>query len=552
MTLFVRSAALLAAVLVILYGLYQTSSQAGGDWLVVMAVTFVLIAVTFWPNIPQPVPTMERSLIRVATLFFVGFIMISIQLVRIQIVDSAAILAHAGTGTDGTVIANPRERIRESEVARGRILARGGEVIAETTEQPDGTQVRSYPEPAAGDVVGFYSPLLYGTSNLESAYDVYLSGEKGGNLFTEWFDELLHRPQQGYDVTIALDLALQQQADEFLGDQRGAAVLMDATTGTILAMASKPGFDPNQLYVSSGPNAEQQTERARAYWEQLSEPGDSLVFRPTQGLYAPGSIFKTVTLAASLETGLAAPDTVYRDEGALTVDSRVIVEHNRPNPNLVRYTLTEAYGYSLNVVFAQVGLQLGPERLAEYAQRFGFGEVIPFDLPVSPSKVSSSPEFLSNQSGLADTAFGQGQLLVTPLQMAEVAGAVVNDGEMMRPTLLDHISSPTGETLQERDPDSWQRAIEPETARQVREIMIDSVENGYASGASIPGYVVGGKTGTAEAGGERPHAWFIGFAGEDEPRYVVAVVVEHGGEGGSVALPIGRELLQAALQTAQP
>lgn len=551
MNTFIRSAAFIAAVFVVLYGF--TISEGGSQvaWLGLMAVTFVLLTVALWPRISPTLPKMHGAVIRCAFLFFIGFIMVSIQLVRLQVADSAEILAYAGTGQDGTVVADPRARIRATEAVRGRILARDGQVIASTEQQDDGTKRRSYPESSAAYLAGFYSPLLYGTNNLEAAYDDYLTGQNGGNPVYEWLDNVLHRPTQGYDVTLTLDLALQEKADQLLGDEHGAAILMDAKSGEILAMASKPSFDPNQLYANSGSQTEQDVQQASAYWDTLNkQEGSPLLFRPTQGLYAPGSIFKTVTLAAAIDSGVAKPDTVYRDEGAFKVDDRVIVEKNRPNETQVNYTLTESYGYSLNVVFAQIGLQLGPERLADYAKRFGFGEDIPFDMPVAPSKISVSPDFLSNRSSLADTAFGQGQLLVTPLQMAQMAGAIANDGEMMRPYLLDHINDTSGDTLQEGKPRTWQRAISSESAEKVRDVMIESVKNGYASGAQIPGYEVGGKTGTAEVSGQDPHAWFIGFAGEDEPQYVVAVVVEHGGEGSKAALPIGRQLLQMTLQQA--
>lgn len=549
---FVRSSALIAAVFVVLYGFYISQGGSQVVWLGLMAITFVLLTVALWPSIAPSLPKMHRAVIRSAFLFFIGFIMVSIQLVRLQIADSAEILAYAAAGQDGTVVANPRARIQAEESIRGRILARDGQVIASTEQADDGTKLRSYPEPSAAYLAGFYSPLLYGTNNLEAAYDAYLSGENGGNPVSEWLDDVLHRPKHGYDVTLTLDLALQEKANDLLGDQRGAAVLMDAKTGEILAMASNPSFDPNQLYANSGNQSELEIEQASAYWNILTkQEGSPLLFRPTQGLYAPGSIFKTVTLAAAIDSGIAKPDTAYRDEGAFKVDDRVIVEQNRPNENRVNYTLTEAYGYSLNVVFAQVGLQLGGERLADYAKRFGLGEDIPFDLPVAPSQISATPDFLSNRSSLADTAFGQGQLLVTPLQMAELAGAIANDGEMMRPYLLDHISDASGDALQQGKPRTWKRAIKSESAAEVRDIMIESVQNGYAAGAQIPGYVVGGKTGTAEVSGQQPHAWFIGFAGEEQPQYAVAVVVEHGGEGSKVALPIGRQLLQTALQRSQ-
>jgi len=326
--------------------------------------------------------------------------------------------------------------------------------------------------------------------------------------------------------------------------------MMDVKTGAIVAMASTPNFDPNKLYVNDGPQVNQETNTATAYWSQLTSMPDSpLVLRATQGLYIPGSIFKTVTASAAIESGVATPDTVYRDEGALTVESRVIPEENRPDPNRVDYSLTDAYGWSLNVVFAQVGLQLGPQRLADYAQRFGIGSDIPFDLPVAISELDTDPSFLSSQAALAVTAFGQGELQTTPLQMALVAEAVANGGKMMQPYLVKRISDDTGRTLSTDSSSVWKTPINADTATKMQALMVNSVQNGYASAAQIPGYVVGGKTGTAEVGGDKqPNAWFIGYAGKTDPEYVVAVVVENGGEGSKVALPIGHQLLQTAVQ----
>lgn len=547
MSLFLRTVAFLAAVLVVIYGLYGTRDRGEVAWLIVVAVAFVLLVIAIWPR--GGTAGYQRSLTQTAVVLFSVFIMISVQLVRIQIVDSDRILAREGVAQDGSVVLNPRRGILSAQVARGRIFSTNGEVIVDTVLGEDGTWQRVYPEPSAGYVVGYYSPLAYGLSGLESTFDEHLRGEKGGNPFNEWMDEILHRPRQGYDLTLSLDLELQRRADELLGDQQGSIVLMDAKTGAIRAMVSKPNYDPAQLYTNVGPNANEQIERATAYWEQLTEPGSSaLLQRATQGLYAPGSIFKTITAAAALDSGIAAPDTVYRDEGALIVDGRVIPEENRPDENRVDYTLSEAYGWSLNVVYAQIGLQLGADRMTQYATRFGLGGHIPFDLPTATSQLAREEGFLNNRAALADTAFGQGQLFVTPLQMALMTDAVANGGAIMRPYLVERISDAGGNTLQVRQPEEWKRAISPETAAAMRDIMVRSVEQGWAQSAAIPGAVVGGKTGTAETGDGPPHAWFTGFAGHGEPEYVVAVIVEHGGEGSRTALPIGRDLLQAALE----
>lgn len=553
MRLFARAGAFVAALLIVAYGLLTTRGRSEVPWLIVISATAILLLVTFWPSIPRGTPQFDRAVIRCTVLFLVGFMVVAIQLVRLQIVDSAQILSRTGVASNGTVIANPRKAIEEAKTIRGRIFAAGGQTIAGTKVSPDGSWVRTYGDPSAAYLAGFYSPLLYGESGLERSYDAYLTGQKGGNPVTQWLNGVLHRTTHGYDLTLSIDLGLQQKAQQLLGNQRGAVIVMNAKTGAIMAMASAPTYDPSQLFAATGPNSNQEIATAQAYWAKISKQTDSpLLLRPTQGLYPPGSIFKTVTASAALETGSANPNTVYRDEGSLVIDGRVIPEQNRPNPNQVAYTLTQAYGWSLNVVFAQVGLQLGAQHLTQYAQNFGIGSQIPFDLPVATSQLDSSPGFLSSQNALADTSFGQGQLLVTPLQMALVADAVANNGQMMVPYLVQHINTYTGQTLQTTQPQVWKQPINAQTASEMRTMMIQSVQQGWAKAAAIPGYVVGGKTGTAESGTPQPHAWFIGFAGKQNPQYVVAVIIEHGGEGTTVALPIGRAMLQAALALPNP
>lgn len=536
--------------MILAYGLVTTGNLAATAWLGILAIGASLLTVSLWPRVPKSAATLERAIIRGTALFMVGFLVLGVQLARIQVVDSSAISARSAAAAGDLVVQDPRRRLAASEIIRGSILTSDGKIVAQTTKNADGSFLRDYPDPATAYLAGYYSPLLYGSSNLEHAFDSELMGKKGGNPVEQWLDGVLHREKRGYNLQLSINDALQKRATDLLGNQRGAVVLMDAKTGAVVAMASTPNFDPNKLYVNSGPASVQQTATAKDYWAQLNSAGNSpLLLRPTQGLYIPGSIFKTVTASAAIQSGIAKPDTVYRDEGALTVESRVIPEENRPDKTRINYTLTEAYGWSLNVVFAQIGLQVGADRLAQFAQLFGIGADIPFDLPVATSHLETDSNFLSSQAALAVTAFGQGQLQVTPLQMALVTDAVVNGGKMMAPYLVDRVTDQSGKTLSTHSATVWRQAIDGSTASTMQDIMVKSVQNGYASPAQIPGYVVGGKTGTAEVGGNKqPNAWFIGFAGKTNPQYVVAVVVENGGEGGKVALPIGREMLQAALQ----
>jgi peptidoglycan glycosyltransferase len=544
MTRAVRSLALIAALTVTVAGLWQSRGLSDGGWLVALATGWLLFAIAVWPRRAGLRQAAAPAIARIGLVLTTVFVLLAVQLVRIQVVEQAATVDRVATDpTTGEVIANPRAINEDLRIDRGRVLDRNGEVIVDTSVGR-GVGRRVYNDPASAYVVGYYSPLLYGKSELEASFDSELRGDEGHNLLARLEDQLLHRSPHGLDLHLTLDAELQRRAQDLLGDRIGAVVLIDVKTGAVLTLASNPHYDPERLFTG---DAEDRTA-ATAYWRQLTnDPDRPLVLRATMGLYAPGSTFKTITAAAAIDAGFAAPDDTYRDDGSLDVDGHIIVEENRPDDSIVTWTLREGLAFSLNVVFAQVGLELGGELLTDYAERFGFGKTIPFDVPVARSQVASSDDFLRSNPAVADTAFGQGELLVTPLQMAMVAAAIANDGKMMRPYLVDAVATRDGNVVERTAPQVWQRPVSADSAEQVREMMINAVENGYAYGASIDGLVVGGKSGTAETGSGAPHAWFIGFAGDPDPRYAVAVVLEHGGAGLSGPLEIARTMLAAAM-----
>jgi peptidoglycan glycosyltransferase len=472
----------------------------------------------------------------------------AVQLLRVQVVMSDSITHRVGVDpVTGDVISNPLLVDEALTIPRGAIYDRDGVALARTVFT-DGVARRVYPEPASADVTGYFSPLLYGSSGLEASWDDELSGRSGGNPFTRALESLRGLPRQGIDLHLTLDSDLQRQADAALqvAGRPGAAVVLDIETGAVLALASVPSFDANALVVVT--EADRQPAQA-AFAALTSDPRTPLVQRATSGLYPPGSTFKTVTAAAAIDTGVARPDTIYEDAGELTISGHTLVEQNRPNDQQTLWSLTDSLAWSLNVVFAQVGLQLGGDTLAEAARGWGWESDIPFDLPVERSRVSVTPGFLDDPVAVAETAFGQGELLATPLQMALVAAGIANDGEIMRPHLVASLAEPDGETVSETRPSLWRRGTGSEAAAQTTAMMVYAVEQGALGTAFVPGYMIGGKTGTAETGSGDPHAWFIGFIGlpGEEPRYAVAVVLEAAGGGGQVALPIGRDLLVAAM-----
>jgi penicillin-binding protein A len=541
-----RRVAALLFFLIVGYGLAARDTISDARWIGILWLSWIPLLVAVWPDIPPTVPHLGRSALPMTMIFLSIMTLFAVQLLRVQVVMSDSISHRVGVDpATGDVVSNPLLVDEALTIPRGAIYDRDGVALARTVFT-DGVARRAYPEPATAEITGYFSPLLYGSSGLEASWDDELAGRTGGNPFTRALESLRGLPRQGIDLRLTLDTDLQRQAHDALGDRTGAAVLLDIETGAVLALASSPSFDANALVVVT----EADRDPAQAAFAALtSDPRAPLVQRATSGLYPPGSTFKTITAAAAIDNGLARPDTIYEDAGELTIEGHTLVEQNRPNDQQTLWSLTESLAWSLNVVFAQVGLQLGGDTLTEAARGWGWESDIPFDLPVESSRVSVTPEFLDDPVAVAETAFGQGELLATPLQMALVAAGIANDGEIMRPHLVASLVEPEGETVRETRPSQWRRGTGSAAAAQTAAMMVYAVENGALGTAFVPGYTIGGKTGTAETGSGDPHAWFIGFIGlpGEEPRYAVAVVLEAGGGGGQVALPIGREVLITAM-----
>jgi peptidoglycan glycosyltransferase len=492
----------------------------------------------------QP-PSIERQISIVSAAIGALMLMLGIQAARYAVFQQEAIAGRVGIDPESEeVVANPRQTSNDLTRPRGAIVAADGTRIA-WSERTSDLYTRFYGDAALAPIAGFYSPLLYGKSGLESNWDDALTGEGGRSLLDRVAGSVGIADSGPLDLILTIEPALQREAARLLVGHIGAAVVVVPATGAILALASSPAVDPVPLAAVNTA----QLEAARTAWETLlDDPDRPLVRRATEGLYPPGSTFKVVTAAAGIESGIVEPDTVFEDNGSIEIDGHVIVEANRPDETITQWTLTEGFAYSLNVVFAQVGLQIGRFELEERAGAFGLDAAMPFDEQVSSAQIASDDDFLDSRAALADTAFGQGELLVTPLHMAMVASAVANDGELMRPYLVEQLRDQSGKTVTTTEPRKLHDAINQQTANILQGMMVDAVEWGYAAAAILPGYRVGGKTGTAESGGEIPHGWFIGFAGEDEPRVAVAVVLEHGGEGGGYPAQIGAQLLASALQ----
>ena len=438
-------------------------------------------------------------------------------------------------------------------VPRGTIFDRDGTTLARNAEDANGELYRVYRGPAISQVVG-YASTRYGRAGLELAYDAELSGLAGDPLA----DALRKFGTDPYDpnsLTLALSWDLQRAAVAALGDRRGAVVMLDPQTGEVLALASTPVYDASAV---SDPTTSQ-----AAFDALRADDAQPLLPRATLGRYVQGSVFKIVTAAAGLESGAIRPSTTYPEQPAAEQDG-LLVEGFRVQDGHHDSTGSEALDLigateaSCNIWYALTGLQTGGADLVDVAGRLGFGAPIPFDLPTAVSQVTSGsgsrPGGFVDDVELANAAYGQAETFVTPLQMALVASAIANDGELMRPRLVTALTGRSG--TRRIGPESLRRVIDPAAAASITEAMVAAVEGPlgrqFTTGARVRGVTTAGKSGTAELGGSgEPHSWFIGFAPAERPRVAIAVLVERAGRGAEVASPIAGKLMATWLATSE-
>ena len=420
---------------------------------------------------------------------------------------------------------NPRVLAAFYDPSRGRILDREGNVLAESLA--DGT--RYYDDASVAHLVGYLDPR-YGSQGAELAFNEVLSGAAPSGWPGAVRAEFDRERRTGNDVVLTIDPQVQAAATAALGARKGAIVALDPRNGEVLAMVSVPTYDPGSLGTLGD--------------SLLDDPNSPLLNRATQGLYPPGSTFKSVTATGILEKGVASPDTIVNCPGEIVIDGFPISCSNTAQ-GVGTYPFKQAFTFSVNAIFADLGVKLGWTGLKDIARRYGFESRPDFTLDAATSQIHA-PGSAETKTLLASTAFGQGELLATPLQMAEVAAAIANGGTLVRPHIgLEERSGSDG--LGGLESQSSRQIIDPGLAATMREFMVSVIQNGQANGVNIPGVTVGGKTGTAEAGDGTSHAWFIAFAPAQEPRIAIAVVVENGGQGGVVASPIAGQVIRAAL-----
>jgi peptidoglycan glycosyltransferase len=486
---------------------------------------------------------MNRGIRRVGTAVTILILILVAQLTYLQIVDAKNL-------QDNPL--NVRGQLRDVNRPRGEIVTADGEVAAKSVPSTDNTDFkfqRQYPlGPLMSQIVGYQS-FVVGNTGIEKTYNDELVG-RSPDLQLQNLKDIFSGNNDTGRVVLSVNAALQRLAQQQLGLQRGSVVLLDVKTGGIVAMYSNPSFDAQPL-------AGHDTKAVNAYFQLLSaNPDKPNLPRAYRELYPPGSTYKTVTTSVALDDGVTTPDKTYPFLSALPLPQTTTTLKNFGGETCGG-TLVQSFVVSCNTTFGQIGLDLGNPFVPGMA-RFGVGDIAPLD--IAPGSVATlgpvAGTFQNDMPSFAQAAIGQRDVAVTPLQMALVAEAVANGGVIYQPHAAAEIRDANDKTVRTIDPKQWRTAMTATTAQAVTSMMVQVVNSGNGTGtrARIPGITVAGKTGTAQTTpGAAPHAWFIGFAPAQAPRFAVAVLVEHGGNlqheatGGAVAGPIAAAMLKAAL-----
>ncbi|MDN4172235.1 penicillin-binding protein 2 [Nocardioides sp. SOB77] len=436
---------------------------------------------------------------------------------------------------------------------RGAILV-GRDSVAVSEPVDDQFEfLRTYPQPFKyAPLTGFFA-YSYGASGIERTQNDVLSGEDSRLFVTKLVDLVSNDESEGGNVQLTIDPAAQDAAYAGLSalgrGTQGSVVALQPSSGKVLAMVSLPTYDPNNL-------ASHDFSEVSDTWDRLSDdPAQPLLNRAIQTTLPPGSTFKVVTAAAAIDAGLYTADDLVPGGATyqlpLTSDDTGLIDNEGRPCGTDRIPFTQAMEQSCNTTFAALAGEVGAERMLETAEAFGFNSDYLEDL--RPQAESVYPGKL-DAAQLGQTGIGQYEVRATPLQMAMVVAGIANGGVVMRPYLVDEVQSADYEVLDKTEPTELSQAVQPQTADEVTELMVATVENGTASPAAIQGVEVAGKTGTAQSGDpdRPPYAWFVSFAPDED--IAVAVVIENAEisrseiAGGALGGPIAKAVMEAVIR----
>lgn len=422
---------------------------------------------------------------------------------------------------------NKRQGVLAERIIRGDILSADGDVLARTVMDEEGVESREYPYGEIfAHVVGRASK---GMSGIEQTENIRLL-TSDINTFEKMFHELSNIKSPGNHVITTLDSNLSQIAYDALGDNRGAVVVMEPSTGKILVMVSKPSYDPNRI---------------DELWEGfMNDEGDDspLLNRATQGLYSPGSTFKVLTALAFMREYPDYIDYDYRCEGHIEHQGMVIHCSNKKVHGEV--DLTESLAKSCNSSFAHIATMLDLDSFYSLNEDFNFNKSLPVSIISNPSSYTLRKANSSIKEAM-QTAIGQGKTLITPLHNAMIISTIANGGVMMKPYVVDRIENAEGERIKKYTPQIAAKPMTAYEAHYISEMLRQVVTDGTATNLKNLEVEAAGKTGSAENMGKKAHAWFIGFAPADQPEIAISVIVENVGSGNTHAVPIARKVFDA-------
>lgn len=432
---------------------------------------------------------------------------------------------------------NKRLWAKRNEVLRGTIYDRNFKPLTKSEREGVLTQKREY---LGGEVFAHalgYVDIRYGITGLENKYDSELMADNSLSYFELFKGKKEEAEKIGHGLKVTLDYDTQQAAFELLGNNRGSVVALNPRNGEILAMVSKPSYNPNEL---------------DKIWSDINKDANApLLNRAVAGLYPPGSIFKTITTIGALENLSGVMERIFEDNGKLVFNAKYSLS-NYGGAVFGNINLKDAFVKSSNVVYGTLAMELGNEKLKKTAEKFMFNENTPSDgIVINNSRFPTIPKY--EEGNIAQSGIGQSSILATPMQMALVASTIANDGVMMRPMLVSEILSSQDKKLKTIEPKIISNVTTKANANIVKDFMKEVVSGGTGKAAAVPGVTVCGKTGTADHDDkpnvdEPPHSWFIGFAPYENPTVAIAVIVEEGGTGGGAAAKIASGVFKAALK----
>jgi peptidoglycan glycosyltransferase len=483
---------------------------------------------------------MTKELRRLSILMLIMFLALFGSTSWIQVVQAESLAENSR---------NTRALYDSYQVQRGSIIASGAAIATSVPSGDVYSWQRVYSDADMwAPVTGFINPALGSATGIEQSMNQELSGTANSQFLTRIERIITGQTPQGSNVVLSLDANVQRVAFEALAGLQGAVIAIEPATGRILAMATSPSYDTNQL-------ASHDSAAVNDMYDQLdADPTHPLYNRAIAGnLNPPGSTFKLVVASAALASGDYTPQSTLPNLASYILPGTTTAISNAGGGTCGggdAVTIADALRLSCNIPMAELAVQLGDDAIRQEAEKYGFNSS--FSMPLVSTPSTYPPGLSDDRTAL--TGYGQGDVRATPLQMAMVSAGIANGGVVMNPRMVDRVIGSDLSVVQTFDDSEFGRALDADLAQEMVTMMVANVSDGAASGARIDGVDVAGKTGTAENGTGQPYTlWFTGFAPAVNPQVAVAVVVEDGGgqnqsgSGNTIAAPIAKKVMEAVL-----